>query len=164
MDMSGMQMSSLDLKSQTDIQGKKDGDLSILKSPVQNIVPLKDTKKVPKGGPLIDLRFKVIINYCFNLPWQSSLFMRFQSYYKKILCTVKIDSFISSEQCNRSTTLRIFLYGTLQCCEVEHTDSYIGPSDCIVYFLIYVIHVKRYKGGKIHHCISDFLLCTYINF
>lgn len=75
--MSGMQMSSLDLKSQTDIQGKKDGDLSILKSPVQNIVPLKDTKKVPKGGPLIDLRFKAIINICFNLPWQSSLLMRF---------------------------------------------------------------------------------------
>lgn len=61
-------MLSSDLKSQTDIQGKKDGDLSILKSPVQNIVPLKETKEVPKGSPLIDLSFEVIINVCFNLP------------------------------------------------------------------------------------------------
>lgn len=61
----------------SDIHSGQKRDLSILKSPVQNIVPLKDTKKVPKGGPLIDLRFKVIINICFNLPWQSSLLMRF---------------------------------------------------------------------------------------
>lgn len=61
-------MLSSDLKSQTDIQGKKDGYLSILKSPVQNIVPLKETKEVPNGSPLIDLSFEVIFNVCFNLP------------------------------------------------------------------------------------------------
>lgn len=66
--MSGMQMPSLDLKSQKDIQGKKDGDLSILKNPVQNIVPLKETNEVSKGSPLIDLSFKEIINVFFNLP------------------------------------------------------------------------------------------------